>query len=224
MSDNTQLVWAFPKVPKMIYGRAWLPLRLTFASSFRQIEREGGEGGRDGGMGPVLNLVQTQQAATMKGIFFYQGLPARLLWQFNPLPKHKHGESESEREGEYKERWRVTKKAAESLVIWFLPHTDSVLHNFSESVNALPGAKMIHRAVFLYKLWNKSQKLYNIHMQPLSKLSQFSKGMSNFTQHGQVTKHCCRKWMQQCPVVLHSVMCTGLLARTGASIVIDALI
>lgn len=45
----------------------------------KEEEREEEERQRER-MRPVLNLVQTPQAATIKGIFFfYQGLPARLL-------------------------------------------------------------------------------------------------------------------------------------------------
>lgn len=71
-------------------------------------------------MRPVLNLVQTPQAATIKGIScFYQGLPARLLWQFNPLPiykqqQKKNGGSESdgqrELECDNKKRGRKTRE------------------------------------------------------------------------------------------------------------------
>lgn len=73
MSDNTQLVWAFPKVPKMIYGRAWLPLRLTFASSFRQIEGKRGRRGREGGMegwGPSWTLSKLSRLPRWRVYFF----------------------------------------------------------------------------------------------------------------------------------------------------------
>lgn len=44
-----------------------------------------------------------------QGCIFYQGLPARLLSQPYPLPKHKYGGSESERLGECRESWGDTK-------------------------------------------------------------------------------------------------------------------
>lgn len=109
-----------------------------FASSFvankdkrgaRGGRKAGREGGRGGGMRPVLNLVQTPQAATMKGIFFfYQGLPARLLWQFNPLPIYKNGGSESDTERELecdkKKKKKEEEESGRVLSSYFLPHTD----------------------------------------------------------------------------------------------------
>lgn len=62
-------------------------------------EREGRRERRGtGGVRPVLNHVQLCRLPRWRGHFFYQGLPARLVWQFNPLPIYKHRESESERE------------------------------------------------------------------------------------------------------------------------------
>lgn len=91
-------------------------------------------------MRPVLNLVQTPQAATIKGIFFvfYQGLPARLLWQFNPLPIYKQQQQKKKTEGARamdRGSWSVTKKkrkkdrrAAEGMLSsHFLPRADTAV-------------------------------------------------------------------------------------------------
>lgn len=87
-----------------------------------------------------------------------------------------------------------------------------------------PGSRMIHRADF-YIVFSKSQKLHNVHTRPIRNQARFQRGclvllFTLWTQHAH--QHCCRKWIQQCPVVLHIVLCTGLLTGTGSSIVIDA--
>lgn len=97
-------------------------------------------------MSPVLNLVQTLQAATMKGIFFFIKV-CQLGYSDNSILcqyTNTEGVRVKERESIKKKTMESDKKEESGRVLSsYFCHipTLSVLHNFSDSVNALRGAE-----------------------------------------------------------------------------------
>lgn len=166
-----------------------------FASSFVANKEKRGarggrkaarEGGREGGWGLSWTLSKLRRLPRWRvSSFFNQGLPARLLWQFNPLPIYKNGGSESDTERELecdKKKKKRRRRARQSLVIlFFASYRHSVFYTtFTDSANS-----MIHLGTFLYNLLNH----WNYIISTCSQVTFESvlRGMLNFTQRGRVT-------------------------------------
>lgn len=134
-----------------------------------------------------------------QGCIFYQGLPARLLSQPYPLPKHKYGGSESERLGECRESWGDTKwkQRMEESMIW---HRSFV--RFTQQISIQTDCRL--SAFFFFKGWHvmSAAPLWTLRGHGLTLLQEMNTAASL--------------------AVLHAVMCASLLARTACAIVIDA--
>lgn len=95
-SNNAQVVWGFPKVGSTDLWENVTPAWVDFCIILSA--KRDKKGGREGwGLSWTLSKL-CRLPRWRVYIFFYQGLPARLLWQFSPLPTYKHGGSESVRE------------------------------------------------------------------------------------------------------------------------------